>query len=178
MKLDRPDDAASVLNNALGVTVSGGRDGHRDLHDMRMDVQTLLLLVEVHRLQQSSMDIGSAIPDTLMRARDMQKSVVNESRVLRSSVEAIEAEKLVLSVLCEQLGAALTERGNLQEAENCLNDALTTNPHNTAALYSMAVLARTKGISVEDEHTYVPFYIHDYSQTSNNSSPGVHIYII
>jgi tetratricopeptide (TPR) repeat protein len=104
-----------------------------------MDVQTYLILAELQR------SMGAATVDTLSRARDMQKSAVNESRVLRSSTEAIEAERLVLSVLCEQLGAALTSQGDYTEAETCLNEALSTNPHNAAALFSLAELSRLKG---------------------------------
>ena len=50
-----------------------------------------------------------------------------------------------MSGLCEQLGAALTVSGDLEAAQTCLNDAINTTPHNTAALYSMAELFKIKG---------------------------------
>ena len=57
----------------------------------------------------------------------------------------MEAERLVLSVLCEQLGAALTSAGDLQQADSSLAEALSCNPHNTAAMYSLAELSRLQG---------------------------------
>lgn len=140
IKLDRSEDASEVLDSALKLIE--GEDGRRDLHDMRMDVQSLLLLTEIQRAEGKK---GNDVADTLRRARDMQKNIMSEARSLMSSQDTVEAERLVLSVLSEQLGAALTAAGDWVQADICLAEALSSNPHNAAAMYSLAELSRLKG---------------------------------
>ena len=141
IKLDRSEAALKVLESALLLSEGSGGE-RRDLYDMRMDVQSLLLITEIQRAEGKT---GTGVADTLRRARDMQKNILSEARTLMSSQDTVEAERLVLSVLSEQLGAALTAAGDWAQADICLEEALSSNPHNAAAMYSLAELSRLKG---------------------------------
>jgi len=153
IKLENFPAAIKILQTVLSVGQSQSHVG-RDLHDLRMDVQSLLMLVEIQRIlakgaaeksAEASERQGEAVVQYLKQAREVQKQIVGEVRTLMSSSEAVEAEKLVLSVLCEQLGAAYMVLGDLQEVDICLTEALNHNPHNTAALFSLAELCKRRG---------------------------------
>ena len=117
MKLSRSDSAINTLEKALSYNQPSpsssssslsssnqiSSQSQRDLHDMRMDVQSLLLLVEIQSTSVSQSPVTSSIINYLKRARDLQKSIVSETRMLVNSTEAVEAEKLILSVLNEQV---------------------------------------------------------------------------
>jgi tetratricopeptide (TPR) repeat protein len=96
LKLGRAESSARILQRVL-------HDSHRDATDMRQDVATLLLLVQV---QTEGVKDRREVVDTLLKAKGVQRDLLSALRsdvTMSSSQEAIEGERLALSSICEQV---------------------------------------------------------------------------
>jgi tetratricopeptide repeat protein 21B len=138
IKLGRMESASRVLTRILHNEES------KDTSDMREDIQTLRLLSTV---QLSNKQPFREVIDTLRKARELQKEVVNTLRANSiTTADVIDAERQVLSDICATMGRCyMSEEGNDDGAEKCFSEALHHNPQNTKGMYDMASLRFRRG---------------------------------
>ena len=125
-----------MLSNVL-------HDPPQDLHAMRQDVTTLLLLAKVQR---------TALPEeamqSLQRAFTTQKELILKLRSATSattSADIMEREKCILSDISEQLGVYHALSLEAQSAEQSFQDAIQHNPQNTKAMLGLAKILFDRG---------------------------------
>ena len=144
LKLGKPESSSRVLEGIL-------HNDHRDIFDMRQDVATLLLLVDVHKI-----NAPKDVADTLLKAKAVQKDLLNQVRsdvTLSSSSEVVEAERLALSSICERLGSCFVASsmssdstgGDKDDAEAAFREAIQHNPHNVKAMIGLAKIHKRNG---------------------------------
>lgn len=137
LKLGRAESASRVLNITLYET-------HRDIYEMRNDIKTYRLLVEVQRL-----NAPNEMLETLRKAKELQKNVINEVRLSLNSAaatssEIMDKERQLLSDLCIDFGKRLEAENDLKGAEAQFNEALTYSAQNVAAIIALARLYKSK----------------------------------
>jgi tetratricopeptide repeat protein 21B len=138
LKLGKPESSSRVLEGIL-------HNDHRDIFDMRQDVATLLLLVEVHKI-----NAPKEVVDTLLKAKAVQRDLLNQVRsdvTLAASSEVVEAERLALSAICESLGACYVAEGSGsdKDAEAAFRESIQHNPHNVRAMIGLAKIHKRNG---------------------------------
>lgn len=138
IKLGRMESASRVLTRILH------NDECVDSSDMREDIQTLRLLSTV---QLNNKQPFKEVVDTLRKAKDLQKEVVNTLRANSiTTADVIDAERQVLSDICATMGRCyMSEDGNDEGAEKCFNEALQHNPQNIKGMYDLASLRFRRG---------------------------------
>ncbi len=115
------------------------RDSPSDLTAMRQDVATLLILTKVQALFNSPLDSLN----TYIRAHNLQSGVVLKVRSSVSALAAhdvVEAEKSLLSTICERMGACHVELQDPVQGEASFVEAVQHNQHNVAAMLGLARL--------------------------------------
>ena len=139
LKLGRLESARRVLERAL-------HRQHKEVLYLQQDVTTLRLLSDVLIIHNPS-----EVLDTLKRARELQKDVVDQTRaVLSQTSSAVEQERKTLADICEIIGAWYMEKREgkdpnaLVEAAAFFSEAIQHNPQNTLAMFGLAKLHNLK----------------------------------
>jgi tetratricopeptide repeat protein 21B len=133
-KLDRSEHAIRVLTRAT-------HESYRDLTDYKQNVSTMLLLTDVYKKNNPA-----EVLNALKTACELQKSVIMQVRSGGSIVnnETVEAEKSLLSNICERIGAYYVANNENQAAEEYFHEALQQNLQNTKAMFGIATLCRNR----------------------------------
>jgi tetratricopeptide (TPR) repeat protein len=167
LKLGRAESAVRVLENALHdktycgtSSTSESKDdskenygntnkirsnlGGADIDDMRQDVLTLLILVQVREKSEgfSTRDVSI----TLEQTRNCQQEIIAALRTGGGAKEVVDSERQRLSELSQRLGAWLLSVGREKEAEKELQASLESNPQNTETMLTLANLYKSRGL--------------------------------
>jgi tetratricopeptide repeat protein 21B len=137
MKLGHYESASRVLLQTLHET-------QRDIYEKRNDIVTLRLMLEV---QHASMP--GEVADTLRRAKELQKEVMNDVRLSlntagAASSELMDREKALLSALCVELGEYLAAENSLKAAEDQFTEAVSVYAQNLDAMMGLARIHRSR----------------------------------
>ena len=137
MKLGRIESSIRVLHITLHETP-------KDIYEMRNDISTLKMLFEVQRA-----GIPAEAYETLQKAKDLQKLVLNDVRMSSSTLSAnssdiVEEEKKLYSAFCVQLGTILQTDEDAKGAEMQYREALQYAPQNIKAMLGLAKLHKSR----------------------------------
>jgi tetratricopeptide repeat protein 21B len=140
----------SYLTSTASVSVSdpdhGRAAGGTDVDDMRQDVLTLLIIVQVKEASDYS---HKEVSQALEWAVQCQKDIISALRSGGAARELVEAEKVRISELSQRLGAWLLQTDNEKSAEEALTSSLDSNPQNVEAMLTLANIYKARG--KEDE---------------------------
>lgn len=137
IKLSRVESAIRVLHITLHETP-------KDIYEIRNDISTLRMLSGVQRA-----GLPSEALETLQKAKDLQKKLLNDIRMSNSGLstntsEAVDQEKAVYSEFCLQLGDMLNGNDDFKGAEAQYKEALQYAPQNVKAMLGLAKLFKSR----------------------------------
>jgi tetratricopeptide repeat protein 21B len=130
LRLGRLESASRVLTSAL-------IENPRDVSGMKQNVSTLLLISSVQQLLTPD-----EVNDSLSRAYHLQKDILIKTRsntsMATTTSEQVEAEKQLLSELCDKLGNFYFGESNFSEAERYFQEGIQQNLQNITAMIGLA----------------------------------------
>ncbi|KAJ1446031.1 hypothetical protein M885DRAFT_452913 [Pelagophyceae sp. CCMP2097] len=138
--LHKYESAVQVLTYALEPAGSS-----TELSKMMQDVQSLVLLAEIYVSAEANQGEANmtmadhSVSQSLLRARDLQRSVLERCRREMESVDVVQAQRQLMGKICRKLAHFF--RSELEEkAVAYFEEALTFDPLNAACLLDLARL--------------------------------------
>lgn len=139
-KLSRVDSAVRCLQRVIGED-----SAERDLATLRLDVSSLLLVVELLAPKDGQSQNIEEITKTLLRAKEAQLLVAQQTRTSNHVMAStIERERALLSTIFQKLGCMRVADDN-KAAEKDFEDAIQYNGQNLAAMSGLAQVYRERG---------------------------------